>query len=370
MIDRTALSYRDAGVDMHRAEAGLQGLLRHIRGTFTHRPDLGRVELPIGFFANVLRLGENVGLAFSTDGVGTKTIVAQMVDRYDTIGIDCIAMNVNDILCVGAEPLSLVDYLAVAEADPAFLEEIGRGLAAGAAQARISISGGEIAQLPEIIASERPGRGFDLVGTAVGIVPLDRLIVGQAIAPGDVIVGLASNGIHSNGLSLARKTLFGTAGLTVATRPPELDQNLGEELLRPTRIYAREVGAMLAAGLAIRGLAHITSDGFLNLCRFSSAEVAYRIEWLPETPPIFSLIQRLGGIATAEMYSTFNMGIGFCVVVAPHDADRALQIAAEEGTDAWIIGRCVAPDASLAPRAVVVVPAGLVGSGHDFHAFG
>lgn len=355
------LSYRDAGVDSQQAEQGLQGLLRHITGTFGNRKGPGAVALPIGFFANVLDLGNGTGLALSTDGVGSKTVVAQMLDRYDTIGIDCVAMNANDILCLGAEPISLVDYVAVEAADPYLLEEIAKGLAAGADIAGISISGGEIAQLPDLIKSERGRRGFDLVGTCVGLVPMDRMIVGTDIQPGDVIVGLASSGIHSNGLSLARKVLFELAGLKAGDRVEELDCSVGEELLRPTRIYVREVLAMLRAGLAVKGLAHITSDGFLNLCRLE-ADVGYRIDALPPTPPVFRLIQGRGGVPDAEMFSTFNMGVGFCVVVAAEDAGRAIAIAADHGSEATTIGRAVAEH----PGEVMVVERGLIGSGHEY----
>lgn len=362
VVSRDRVSYRDAGVDTERAEEGLQGLLRHIRRTFEFRAGArGSVVLPIGFFANVLDLGNGTGLAISTDGIGSKAIVAQMLDRYDTVGIDCVAMNANDVLCVGAEPISLVDYVAVHEADPRQLEEMARGLADGAEIAGISISGGEIAQLPDLIRNERAHRGFDLVGTCVGLVQLDRMVLGKDVQPGDAIVGLASGGIHSNGLSLARKVLFERAGMSPTGTCPELDRSIGEELLRPTRIYVREVLEMLRAGLGVKGLAHITSDGFLNLCRLDSA-LGYRVERLPETPPVFSLIQKHGHVSDGEMYSTFNMGVGFCVVVAPEDADSVVAIAAKHGTDAWILGHASADLAGT----VAIEPLGLVGSGHEF----
>ncbi|HLG50545.1 MAG TPA: AIR synthase related protein, partial [Chloroflexota bacterium] len=175
--------YRRAGVDAAAEERGLAGLLRSINQTFSLRPAIGRPILPIGYFANVLDLGNGLGLAISTDGVGTKLLVAQAVGRYDTVGIDCIAMNVNDLLCVGAEPIALVDYVAVQVLKPSVLAELGKGLYEGARQARVAIPGGEIAQVREMIRGESE-EGFDLVGTAVGIVPLDRVIIGQDLHPG------------------------------------------------------------------------------------------------------------------------------------------------------------------------------------------
>src|SRR3954454_3071964 len=235
-------AYKTAGVDIAEANAGLRNIVRHITGTWPPggpAAGIGAVQLPIGYFANVIDIGGGVGLGICTDGVGSKAIVAEIMRKYDTIGIDCVAMNVNDLLCVGAKPLSLVDYIAVERADAAMLDEIAIGLAEGARQAGISISGGEIAQLRDIIS------GFDLVGTAVGTVPLDRIIVGSDVRPGDRVIGLASSGLHSNGYTLARRVLFEQAGLSVDAIVPELGLDpgftLGEELLRPTFIYVREI---------------------------------------------------------------------------------------------------------------------------------
>src|SRR5690242_4240938 len=187
--------YKTAGVDASSAQSGLERIIAEIKGTWPAPGGIGAVKLDIGYFANVIDIG-GVGLAICTDGVGSKTIIAEMMGRYDTIGIDCVAMNVNDVICVGAQPLSMVDYIAIEKADPEMLGAIAIGLAAGAKQAGISISGGEISQLKEVI------RGFDLIGMAVGIVPLDRIITGRDLVAGDVIIGLESSGIHSNGLTL------------------------------------------------------------------------------------------------------------------------------------------------------------------------
>src|SRR5713226_3224070 len=251
-----ATTYAGAGVDTAQAGGALAGLLRWVNATTAFRP--GEVRLPNGYFANVVALGANLGLAISTDGVGTKLLVAQQLGKYDSVGIDCVAMNVNDVLCVGAEPVALVDYLAVSHADPALLEALGRGLHEGAREAHVTIPGGELAQVPELLRPHADGASFDLVGTAIGTVPLDRVLVGQDVADGDVVVGLASSGIHSNGLTLARRVLVGDDPRRLAEHVPELGRTLGEELLEPTRIYVRPVLAMLAAGLPLKALAHIT----------------------------------------------------------------------------------------------------------------
>ena len=192
--------YKQAGVHTAEADAGLADIVRRIQGTWPNQ-GMGQVRLPIGYFANVIEV-DGIGIALCTDGVGSKTIIAEMMRKYDTIGIDCVAMNVNDMICVGARPLSLVDYIAVEHTDAAMLDAIGVGLCEGARLAQISISGGETAQLKDVV------NGFDLVGMAVGRVDLDKIISGQHVAEGDVVIGVRSNGVHSNGLSLARKTFF------------------------------------------------------------------------------------------------------------------------------------------------------------------
>lgn len=333
-------SYAAAGVDVARARTGLTGLLGWVQRTLPLRPGTGRSVLPIGYFANVIDLGGGRGLAISTDGVGTKLLVAQRLDRYDTIGIDCVAMNVNDVLCVGAEPISLVDYLAVEDPEPRLLDELGQGLYEGARRAGVSIVGGELAQVPAIIRGERPGFGFELAATCVGLVDLDRLIDGSALEAGDLLLGLPSSGIHSNGLTLARRVLLEQAQLDLETRVPELGRTLGEELLEPTTIYVREVLEVLRAGLAVHALAHITGDGLLNLARVAAPR-GYLLDNLPEPPPIFSLIQRLGRLGVAEMYRVFNMGVGFALAIPADQADTALALLRPTHPGAQIIGRAV-----------------------------
>jgi phosphoribosylformylglycinamidine cyclo-ligase len=335
----STLTYRDVGVAP--GEGLLGGLLGWVNRTGPLRPCAGRPLLPNGYFANVVRLTDDLGLAICTDGVGSKVLVAEMLGKYDTIGIDCVAMNVNDLLCVGAEPVALVDYLATSHADAGVLEAIGRGLYEGARQAAISIPGGELAQLPEIIRGIRPDSGVDLVGTAVGLVHPARIITGDRIQPGDVVLGQHSSGIHSNGLTLARRALFSQGRLAPDEHVALLGRTLGEELLEPTRIYVQGVIALLRSEVEIRGCAHITGDGLLNLAR-CAAPVGFRLDNLPEPPPIFALIQRIGNIDPAEMYFAFNMGIGFCVVVPEPHAARALTLLEEAGCPSQRIGTVTA----------------------------
>ncbi|HWB52220.1 MAG TPA: phosphoribosylformylglycinamidine cyclo-ligase [Stellaceae bacterium] len=347
--------HKAAGVDIAEADAGLGNIVSRIVGTWP-KSGLGAVQLPIGYFANVIDIG-GIGLAIGTDGVGSKAMIADMMKKYDTIGIDCIAMNVNDLLCVGATPLSLVDYIAVEKADAAMLDGIAIGLAEGARQAGISITGGEIAQLRDVV------RGFDLVGTAIGTVPLDRIIVGRDLRPGDRVIGLASSGIHANGMTLTRRVLFEQAGAKIDTHFPELGCTLGEELLRPTLIYVPEIVEVINKIPSVKALMHITGDGLLNLPRVD-AGIGFVIDDLPEPPPLFGLIETLGGISRAEMFEVYNMGIGFCVVVGEGDVDATLAILAAHGRRASVIGHAVADPA----KSVRLPREKLVGTGKKFRA--
>ncbi|MEW6189763.1 MAG: phosphoribosylformylglycinamidine cyclo-ligase [Actinomycetota bacterium] len=357
------LTYARAGVDSAREEVALEGLLKWIKKTFRLRKKVGAAKLKMGYFANVIDIGGNMGIAISTDGVGTKVLVAQMMGKYDTIGIDCVAMNVNDILCVGAEPISMVDYIAVQEPHPDLLEEIGEGLYRGAQMAGITIPAGEIAQLKELIRGRRETYGFDLVGTCVGIVPLDKMIMGQDIQDGDIVLGLESSGIHSNGLTLARQIFFDKMGFDVNKYFDELGRTIGEELLEPTRIYVPEIMEILNSGLNVKALIHITGDGFLNLTRVAS-EVGYVINYLPEPPPIFSLIQKLGNVTDEEMYKVYNMGIGFCLVVAPDDLASALEIIKKHDIRSHQMGYVRG-----GKRRVIIEPRKLMSKGNRFYEY-
>jgi len=347
--------YRDSGVDTAEADAGLNNIVRRVQGTWPKR-GLGRVVLPIGYFANVIEM-DGVGIALCTDGVGTKTIIASMMKKYDTIGIDCVAMNVNDMICVGAKPVSLVDYIAIDRADAAMLDAIGAGLCAGAEMAQVSISGGETAQLKDIV------NGFDLVGMAVGRVDLDKVISGKDVAEGDVVIGVRSNGVHSNGLSLARKAFFELHHYGVGHRFDELGCPLGEELLRPTHIYVPEAMEILQRVASVKALINITSDGLLNLARVE-AKTGFEIDRLIEPHPIFGLIQRHANVEDTEMYEVFNMGIGFCYVVGPGDVALTLSILEKHGRTAQRIGYAV----SDPERHVRIAARNLVGQHKTFRS--
>ena len=326
-------AYKATGVDIAEADSGLNRIVTRVQQTWPKR-GMGRVVLPIGYYANVIEV-DGIGMALCTDGVGSKTIIADLMGKYDTIGIDCVAMNVNDLICVGAKPLSLVDYIAIEKTDAAMLDAIGEGLCRGAEMAEISISGGEIAQLRDVI------NGFDLVGMALGRVDLDKVIDGSGIAPGDVVIGVKSNGLHSNGYSLARRALFEAGGFRIDRTVDELGTTLGEELLRPTSIYVREALEILQNVRGVKALFNITGDGLLNLAR-AAAPVGYEIDRPIEPQPIFGLIQRYGGVSDAEMFEVFNMGAGFCYVVDPGAVDATLGILRKHGRDARPIGHAVA----------------------------
>jgi phosphoribosylformylglycinamidine cyclo-ligase len=365
--ERKPGTYGDAGVKTGQ-EAGLEALVRMLEPTQSLREGrTGSSVLPIGYFANVVDIGHGLGLALTTDGVGTKILVAEMIGRYETIGIDCVAMNVNDVICVGAEPITMLDYLAVEEARADVLEAVGRGLAAGAAQAGVNIVGGELSQMAEVIKGHGKGTGLDLVGMCAGLVKLDEINIGQEVAPGDLLVGLASSGIHSNGLTLARRVLFEGARMKPTERAEELGRSVGEELLEPTRIYVRVIRELMAEGVPLKAMVHITGDGLLNLLRIQPA-VSFRIEELPEVQPIFRMIQRMGEISDEEMYRVFNMGVGFCVVLPPRPGlvDRVAGLCGRHGIETTKLGEVTeGPE-----RRIRIEPLGLVGEGDRFTRMG
>jgi phosphoribosylformylglycinamidine cyclo-ligase len=363
-LSKNSLTYDAVGVSTAGEEAGLTELGRWINQTFAFNP--AKPLLPLGFFANVLQLSTEMGLAISTDGVGTKLLVAQALQKYDTVGIDCVAMNVNDVLCVGAVPVSMVDYIAVSAMNPGVLGDIAKGLREGAERAGINIPGGEIAQIRELLReSTGAGFSFDLVGTCVGTVHPQRLIIGKNIEPGDLVVGIESSGIHSNGFTLARRALGleGETDSALLQYNSELGRTLGDELLTPTNIYVREVLAMLEAEIAVKALIHITSDGLLNLQRVAS-QTGYVIESPLPPLPIFLLIQKRGNVDIAEMFRVFNMGTGFCVICAPGDASRVEQIGRDHHRSTAVIGYTVHD-----PQRRVWIPShGLVGLDGAFRA--
>ena len=323
-------AYARAGVSQGAGDAAVAALVKALGGSAESRQVLAS-----GHYANVVRIDDRTGIALTTDGVGTKLLVAERLGRWDTVGIDCVAMNVNDVICVGAEPLAMLDYLAVDEADPEVASEIGRGLARGAEEAGVEIVGGELAQLGELI------RGLDLAGACFGTVPLDSLVTGAAIEPGDPVIGLPSSGLHSNGYTLARSALDG-----IPLDDERLGRPLGEVLLEPTRIYVKPVLELVRSDVEVRGLAHITSGGLGNLLRLE-AEVGYEIDDPLPVPPIFELIQELGSVGDEEMHEVFNLGCGFCVVVAATDEGRALELLRGHHPEAKRIGRAADPPAEV-----------------------
>jgi phosphoribosylformylglycinamidine cyclo-ligase len=314
------LTYRTAGVDIDAGEQAVRRLAPWARSTY--RPEvLGDIGAFAGFFRIPRGYRQPVLLA-STDGVGSKLRVAFLANRHDTIGIDLVAMGVNDLLVHGAEPLVFLDYIGTNRVVPGTIEAVVRGIAAGCREAGCALVGGEIAELPDFYA-----RGeYDLAGFALGVVERRRLVDGRGVRAGDVVIGLLSNGLHSNGYSLARKVVFERLRLKVGDRIAGLSRTVGEELLRPTRIYVQPVRALLAAGARIRAMAHVTGGGLTgNLPRVlppGCRAVIRRGTW--PVPEVFRWLQRRGGIDEAEMFRVFNMGIGFVLVVPEAGAAGAL----------------------------------------------
>jgi phosphoribosylformylglycinamidine cyclo-ligase len=333
-------AYAAAGVDTEQADRGVAAIVGVLKSIETGRPSLA-VPLP-GHYASVMRLpgalAPNVGIALATDSVGSKVIVAEQLQRFDTIGIDCVAMNVNDLICVGAEPLALLDYIAVERADPELLRQIGVGLSVGAAAAGVEIPGGEVCQVPEVLRGHPSPYGFDLVGSAFGTVALDQIIDGSAARPGDVMIGLPASGVHSNGLTLARRALVDDGGLGLDATPHSLGgQSVGEALLEPTVIYVRAVLELIRSPIAVHGLAHITGGGLLNLRRIG-AGVGYSITEPLPSPPIFELIAQFGEVSPAEMWEVFNMGCGLVAMVPADQAAAAVDLLSSFHPGAAVIG--------------------------------
>ena len=318
-------AYTRAGVSQRSADSAVAALVSHLSRIETGKPSRV-VPLP-GHYASVLRLDERTGIAFGTDGVGTKMVVAEQLGRFETIGIDCIAMNVNDLICVGAEPIAMLDFILCSDADAEVCGAIGAGLRAGAEQAGIEIPGGEIAQVGDVVS------GWELTGSAIGLVALDGIVTGDRVEPGDALIGLPSSGLHSNGYTLARRVLA-----EVPLGDERLGRALGDVLLEPTTIYVRAVLELLRSAVDVRGLAHITGDGLNNLNRLRD-DVRYDIADPLPVPEVFALIQELGHVAEEEMYEVFNMGLGFVCVVPEGDAEAAAALLASQHPGTRVIGR-------------------------------
>ncbi|MFX1482089.1 MAG: phosphoribosylformylglycinamidine cyclo-ligase [Promethearchaeota archaeon] len=309
-------SYSQSGVDENSVSRGLVTLGRYVRESFK----LGEVMQDYGHYANTVKINDQLCIALSTDGVGSKVLVAKEANRYDSIGIDCVAMNVNDLICVGAMPVGFVDYLALEKPLPEYvIDQIGQGLLKGCEEAGIPILGGETAILPEIIKGFG-GTGIDLAGTAVGIAQPSELIDGSGIASGDVMIGVSSSGLHSNGFTLARKVLFSKY---VISDRLSWGSTLEEVMLQPTRIYVPHFKALRQESIDIKGVAHITGSGFKKILRLGHHK--YEIDEFPEIPLIFNEISEIGEVDVEEMFSTFNMGMGLIMVISEEDTERALK---------------------------------------------
>jgi len=341
-----AITYKQAGVDIDAGDEMVELIRPMVQAT--HNP---RVMDNFGGFAGLFRLdfGERLFrkqyrdpvLAACTDGVGTKLKVAFMMNKVDTVGIDLVAMSVNDLICGGAEPLFFLDYLATGKLDPRRMADIVKGITDGCVESNCALIGGETAEMPSFYKPKE----FDLAGFAVGVVERDRIIDGKTVEPGDIAIGLASDGLHSNGYGLARRVLLEIAGYKVTDQPAELlGASVGEEMLRPTRIYVKQVLDVLQAYKTkrpVKAMAHITGGGLPgNLPRVLPDGLTVHIKensW--PVPPIFSLIARKGPVDSIEMKRVFNMGIGYVMIVAPSFARSILSRLQKNAQRAWIIGK-------------------------------
>ncbi|MBM7616021.1 phosphoribosylformylglycinamidine cyclo-ligase [Alkaliphilus hydrothermalis] len=328
------LTYSAAGVNTEEGQRAVNLMKEHVRGTFSPQvlTDIGGFG---GLFKPDLTGMKEPILVSGTDGVGTKLKIAFMTDRHDTIGEDCVAMCVNDILCQGAQPLFFLDYVATGKLKAESITEIVKGVANGCKKAGCALIGGETAEMPGFYADGE----YDVAGFAVGIVDQSKLITGANIEAGDVIIGLPSSGIHSNGYSLVRKLFFDVKKCSVDNKIDGLEKTLGEELLTPTKIYVKPVLELLKQ-IEVKGLVHITGGGFYeNIPRILPEGVDASIQlgsW--EIPAIFSVIQEMGNVEMDEMYKTFNMGVGMMMVVKKADTERVLEIMNNLGEKAYIIG--------------------------------
>ncbi len=346
--DNQQMTYKDSGVDIEAGEEMVRKIRPMVERTFGPR-----VMRQYGGFAGLFRLDYNEKLFKKnyaepvligcTDGVGTKTKVALLVNRLDTVGIDCVAMNVNDLICCGGEPLFFLDYIGTGKLGPDRMAELVKGVSDGCVQAGAALLGGETAEMPDVYAEE----DFDLAGFAVGVVQRDRIIDGSNVEPGDAVIAIASDGLHSNGYGLARKVLLGKAGYSPDDAPPELlGASVGQTLLTPTRIYVRPVLQTLAAYTVkkvVKAMAHVTGGGLPgNLTRNYPEGLTVRIKrdsW--PVPPIFKLIAKKGPVDQVEMMRTFNMGVGFCLTVAPTFASAIMNRLRRCGERCWILGKVV-----------------------------
>ena len=336
-------SYAAAGVNIEAGYEGVRLMKKHVQRTFIPGvvSDLGGFG---GLFAPDLTGMQEPVLVSGTDGVGTKQRIAQLMDKHDTVGIDCVAMCVNDIVCCGAKPLFFLDYIAIGKNEPEKVASLVSGVAEGCVRAGCALIGGETAEHPGTMSSE----DYDLAGFSVGIVDKARILDPQSVSVGDVILALPSSGIHSNGYSLVRK-VFDVEHADLGKTVPELGKTLGEALLTPTCIYVKPVLAALEAA-DVKGLSHITGGGFYeNIPRSIPQGLCARVEKSAvKVLPIFDLIQRLGSIPERDMFNTFNMGVGMSLTVSRDSADKALEALKEQGVEAYVIGEIVSGEEKIA----------------------
>ncbi|MDO7907538.1 phosphoribosylformylglycinamidine cyclo-ligase [Paenibacillus sp. JX-17] len=336
-------AYKNAGVDIAAGNEAVERMKKHVKRTF--RPE---VMTDLGGFGALFGLNkdkyEEPVLVSGTDGVGTKLKIAFAMDKHDTIGIDAVAMCVNDIVVQGAEPLFFLDYLACDKVLPEKIEAIVAGIAEGCHQSGCALIGGETAEMPGMYSSGE----YDIAGFTVGVVDKSKIINGSTIAPGDAVIGLASSGVHSNGFSLVRRLLLEQSGYSLQDEIEELGGTLGDTLLVPTKIYVKSVLALLEQ-LPVKGMAHITGGGFIeNIPRVLPDSVNVDINY-GSWPilPIFELMQRKGEISNRDMFTTFNMGIGLVMVVKEEHAQQALELLKQQGEEAYLIGRVTEGEAQV-----------------------
>lgn len=333
-MGESGATYAQAGVDIEAGDRAVELIKPHAERA-TRSEVMGGVGGFAGLFSLKLDRWTEPVLASSTDGVGTKLAVAQAMDKHDTIGIDLVAMVVDDLVVTGAEPLFLQDYIAVSRVVPERIAAIVGGIAEGCVQAGCALLGGETAEHPGVMGADE----YDVSATGVGVVEASQILSPESVKPGDVVIGMGSSGLHSNGYSLARKVLLDDARLPLDGQVEEFGRSLGEELLEPTRIYAKDCLAVMAETEA-RTFAHVTGGGLAaNLARVMPRGLTARLErssWTPQ--PVFQLIARRGRIERSEMEKTFNMGVGMVAVVAPDDVDRALAVLTARHVPAWILG--------------------------------
>ncbi len=333
-----AFTYKNSGVDVQGGNNFVKQIAPIVKSTFSNKVITGIGGFGALFSGSFPELKDPV-LVSGTDGVGTKLKIAQMMNVHDTIGIDAVAMCVNDILTLGARPLFFLDYIACGKLDEKKLVDVVKGMAEGCKIAGCSLIGGETAEHPNIMASD----DYDIAGFSVGVVDKHKIINNGTIVKDDIIIGLASSGIHSNGYSLVRKLFLEIKGYKLDLKLKDLDAPLGEVLLKPTRIYCKPVLSCIEKGINIKGIAHITGGGFYeNIPRILPGNAAAKIDKKSiNTPPVFNVIQKDGNIEEKEMFTTFNMGIGLILVVNKNDADKALKMLIDSGEEPGILGSII-----------------------------